>query len=450
MTALLAADTAAVLGHVLSAGLTDEDAPGVAQCFRNLRHGFLHGRVILCSLLISHADILQYLRIDFQRCCQLTHWLFLSQHDFHHLETGQDAVTGAGVLREDDMTALLAADTAAVLSHVLVDVLVAHSSLGVANALLIERLVEAKVGHNSRDYGVVHQLAVLLHVAAVDVQNVVAGDDIAFLVHAQAAVSVAVKCKTNVQSVLYHELLQPLNMSRASVVVDVQAVRLVVDDIGIRTQSIKNRLSDIPACTVGAVQTNLHALEGIDAQRDQITHIAVTACHIVHSASDVLAVSKGQLRPILIEHMELTIDVVLHQQQGLFGHLLTVAVDQLDAVIVVGVVAGRDHNAAIKVIYTSNVSHGRRSSNVQQVGICAGSSQTSDQTILEHIRATAGILANDDAGRLVVAVALAQCIVVPAEEATYLVGMVSGQINTSFTTEAISSKILSHYSFASF
>lgn len=84
---------------------------------------------------------------------------------------------------------------------------------------------------------------------------------------------------------------------------------------------------------------------------------------------------------------------------------------------------------------------------MQQVGICAGSSQTSDQTILEHIRATAGILANDDAGRLVVAVALAQCIVVPAEEATHLVGMVSGQINTSFTTEAISSKILSHYSF---
>ena len=48
----------------------------------------------------------------------------------------------------------------------------------------------------------------------------------------------------------------------------------------------------------------------------------------------------------------------------------------------------------------------------------------------------------------IVAIALAQCIVVPAEEATHLVGMVSGQINTSFTTEAISSKILSHYNFS--
>ena len=59
-------------------------------------------------------------------------------------------------------------------------------------------------------------------------------------------------------------------MSRASVVIDVQAVRVVVNDVGICAQSIKNRLSDIPACTVGAIQTNLHALEGIDAQRDQI------------------------------------------------------------------------------------------------------------------------------------------------------------------------------------
>ena len=39
---------------------------------------------------------------------------------------GQDAVTSAGVLAEDDVAALLAANPAAVLSHVFVDVLVAH------------------------------------------------------------------------------------------------------------------------------------------------------------------------------------------------------------------------------------------------------------------------------------------------------------------------------------
>ena len=84
---------------------------------------------------------------------------------------------------------------------------------------------------------------------------------------------------------------------------------------------------------------------------------------------------------------------------------------------------------------------------MQQVSVCAGSGQTCDQTILEHIRATAGVLADNDTGGLIVAIALAEHIVIPAQKAANLVGVVGSQINTSFTTEAIGSKILSHYSF---
>ena len=112
--------------------------------------------------------------------------------------------------------------------------------------------------------------------------------------------------------------------------------------------------------------------------------------------------------------------------------------------------AGRDHNATVKVIHAGDVSHRRRGGDVQQVGICAGGSQTCNQTILEHIRAAAGILANDDVSRLVVAVALPQCIIILAQKAAYLAGVVGGQRDPSFATEAIGSKILSHYSFAPF
>lgn len=111
--------------------------------------------------------------------------------------------------------------------------------------------------------------------------------------------------------------------------------------------------------------------------------------------------------------------------------------------------AGRDHDTTIKVIHTGNVGHGRRSSDVQQVGICTGSGQASHQAVLEHIRAAAGILTNDDTGRLAIAVALTQSVVIPAQKTTNLVGVVGSQINTSFPTEAIGSKILSHYSFSS-
>ena len=100
-------------------------------------------------------------------------------------------------------------------------------------------------------------------------------------------------------------------MGRTSIVVDVQPVGLCIDDIGISSQSIEHRLSDVPTRAVGAIQTDLDTLEGIDAEADQIAHVAVAAGHIVHRAANVFPVSERQLRPVLIEHMELSVNVIL-------------------------------------------------------------------------------------------------------------------------------------------
>ena len=109
--------------------------------------------------------------------------------------------------------------------------------------------------------------------------------------------------------------------------------------------------------------------------------------------------------------------------------------------------AGRDHNATVKVIHASNISHGGRGGDMEQVGIRTGSGQTCDQAVLKHIRAAAGVLANDNTGGLVIAVALTQGVIVPAQKTTNLVGMICGQSDSSLATETVSSKILSHYSF---
>ena len=159
----------------------------------------------------------------------------------------------------------------------------------------------------------------------------------------------------------------------------------------------------------------------------------------------MLPVGKGQLRPVLIKDVELAVDVVLHQQQGLLRHLFAVAIDQLDAVVVVGIMAGRNHDAAIKVIHPGDVGNRRSGSDVQQVGVCAGGGQTSDQTILEHIGAAAGVLTDDDAGRLVVAVAFTQSVVIPAQETPHFICVVGGQSDSGFAADAIGSKILSNY-----
>ena len=272
----------------------------------------------------------------------------------------------------------------------------------------------------------------------------VTGDHIALFIHAEAAVCIAVIGKTHVQTLFHHKLLQALDVGGACVQVDIQAVGLVVDDIGVCAQRIEHALGNVPAGTVGAVQTHLDALEGVDAQADQVTHVAVAARHIVHGAADVLPVGKGQLRPVLIKDMELAVDVVLHQQQGLLGHLFAVAVDQLDAVVVERVMAGGDHNAAVKIIHAGNVGHAGGGGDVEQVGIRTGSGQARHQAVLEHVGAAAGILADDDAGRLVVTAALPQCIIIPAQKTAHLVGVVGGQVHSGLATEAVCTKIFSH------
>ena len=141
----------------------------------------------------------------------------------------------------------------------------------------------------------------------------VASDDTALLIHAQAAVSIAVIGKTDVQPLLYHELLQALDVGGPCIVVDIRTVGLCIDDVGIGAQRIKHRLSDVPGTAVSAVQTNLDTLERVDSEADQIAHVAVATGRIVHSAANVFPVSERQLQPVLIKDMELAVNVVLYQ-----------------------------------------------------------------------------------------------------------------------------------------
>ena len=86
---------------------------------------------------------------------------------------------------------------------------------------------------------------------------------------------------------------------------------------------------------------------------------------------------------------------------------------------------------------------------MKQVSICAGGGQACDQAVLEHIGAAAGVLTNDDACRLVVAVTFTQSVVIPAEEATNLISVVGGQVHSGLATEAVGTKIFSHYRYPS-
>ena len=330
------------------------------------------------------------------------------------------------------MARLFAADAVAGLHHVLVYVFVAHLGLVVFDPHGIQRLVESEVAHDGGDHLVVGQLVAILHIKAVDVEDVVAGDDVALLIHCQTPVGVAVIGEAHVQLIVHHEFLQVLDMSGPAVRIDVVAVGGIVHDESLGAQGLENALGDLPGSAVGHIQTHLDALEAVFAHADQVTDVAVPAAGVVHGAADLAPVCHGDI--------DLAVDEFLDLQDRFLIHFLTVPVQQLDAVVVVGVVRSGDHDAAVEIIHPCDVGHRRCGGNVHDIGVRAAGHEAGAQRIFKHIAGTPGILADDDP-RLLASL----CAVIPAQEAADQDGVIIRQISVRLTAETVGSKIFTHY-----
>ena len=158
-------------------------------------------------------------------------------------------------------------------------------------------------------------------------------------------------------------------MGGSAVTVDVGSVRFVVDHIGLSPQCIKYTLGNGRCTSVGTVKSYTHGLEGTCGQGDQITDVAVTACRKVHRASDIFSGCKWDLFGLAIN---IILDLLLH----ICFQLVAVSVDDLDSIIIERVVAGRDHDAAVKAFGPYHVRYARCGGYMKQIYICSGCSQT--------------------------------------------------------------------------
>ena len=201
-------------------------------------------------------------------------------------------------------------------------------------------------------------------------------------------------------------------MRRAAVNVDVQAVRRVRGDIGVRAQRIEDAFRDHPGAAVGAVKADPHALVGVGGQANEIADVAVAPGGVIDSAADALAMGEGQLAHFAVE---IFFDLV---EDG-FLHFLALTVQELYAVVVIRVVAGADHYAAVEIVHAGDIGDAGRRGDVQQIGVGARGRKTGGQRALVHIAGAAGVLSDDYFGAAFFAV-------IPAEKAAYFICVVGG------------------------
>ena len=138
------------------------------------------------------------------------------------------------MVEDDHVPGLLAAERVAVLLHRLQDVAVADRGRDELDALALHGQLEAEVGHDGRDNGVLAQGAVLPHRQGEYGEDLVPVDLGARVVDGQAAVGVTVVRDAEVGAVLDDGGLQQVEVGGSAAVVDVQAVRLGADrdDLG--------------------------------------------------------------------------------------------------------------------------------------------------------------------------------------------------------------------------
>ena len=111
-------------------------------------------------------------------------------------------------------------------------------------------------------------------------------------------------------------------MRGTAMIVNIDAVRLVMNHMRIGTQRVKYRLCDRRSGTIGTIKRDFLALEGTGCQRNQITDITVTAGCKIHRTANVFACRKRNLRCQ-------TIQIVLNFLNYIIAELLTVSIDDL-------------------------------------------------------------------------------------------------------------------------
>ena len=84
-------------------------------------------------------------------------------------------------------------------------------------------------------------------------------------------------------------------MGGTTAAVDVQSVRLIVDDISVSAEGIKYALRNGGGASVGAVEANLLTLKGSRSDGDQVTDIAVSSCSKILRSTDIFSLCKRNL-----------------------------------------------------------------------------------------------------------------------------------------------------------
>ena len=210
-----------------------------------------------------------------------------------------------------------------------------------------------------------------------DVEQLVAIQHVAALIHHHEAVAITVEGNADVRSILADLLHEQLRVRGAAPIVDVHAAGLSAHDDRIRAKLFKNARSDVIRGAVRAIEHDPQALQTKAAIDRCLTELDVAACSVRQPGCATEAVGAHA------DHLafELCFDL---QLDGI-GQFVSAAIEELDAVVVVRVVGGRNHDSGVRAQRAREVGDRGRRHGAEQANVDASAGEAGLEHRLQHV-----------------------------------------------------------------
>ena len=295
------------------------------------------------------------------------------------LQRRQLAVAGGGILAENGMAGLLAAQHITARLHLLQHVAVPYVGAVEVDPVFPAEDPQAHIAHHGSDQGVSRKLSLLLQGQSAGGDDLIAVDLLSGFVYHQATVCVAVKCDAEIIAARLHHGPEAVQMGGAAAVIDVHSIRVGMDHIGMQVgETVKQTRGGGGSGAVGAVHQNVQARKVCVHRGDQIVDVVLRLLLVgIDDPADLTVGLERHGGPAQDDLLDLSLQRV--------GELEAPMVEDLDAVVFKGIVGSRDHDARVGLGVHRDPGHGGRWDDPQMEHVRPGGAQSRDQRPLQQV-----------------------------------------------------------------
>ncbi len=251
--------------------------------------------------------------------------------------------------------------------------------------------LQAEVRHHRRDDAGLREASLVAPALRDDGHHLVAVDHMALFIDDDHPVGVAVERDPHIRPHFAHLARQRLGRGRPDLEIDVEPVRLDADLDHFGAELPQRLGRDFVGGAVGAIDDDAHSVERDLAAERPLGVFDIAGLDVVD------ALGAAQIRRAGEHRRDVAVHQRLDPRLDLVGEFEAVRPEQLDAVILVGVVGGGNHHPEIAAHRAGQHRDRRRRDRAQQQHVDADRREARDQRVFDHVAGEPRVFADDHA-----------------------------------------------------